>query len=321
MHRRDPGDCLAFFDRPLIRGGAPDEGEEDLGGAGAAGAGDPGADESPVDFELDLEAPPADGPSSAAPAEPAARRPAAAPAAAPAARPDADAAWAARLQAQQRETEQLRAAVDPILRQQREAAERPPVDPARIDAGEATPQEFRLYTEWLHNRQLRELALTAENAGRRASSESYARGVLTAAACGAGRDYDSFRARYVDPIYQTNPHVRELVAVAVPQSPALGEYYLGVLNYLSERFQGDLPRAFQAIFAAVDNGADGGRSRGGKEVVDAITTAAKRGADKILSGRQGAPSTGGKRKVTSQTLWDASDEDFARFARSQGADV
>jgi hypothetical protein len=194
-------------------------------------------------------------------------------------------------------------------------AAQPPVDPRRIESGDATAAELMQYLQWERGNDLRRLQLGTEATAHRASSENQARGRFTADALGDPEyAYDTLRAKHLEPGYRANPDLREHVAALFPDEPAVAEMYTAAFLHARAQNGGDDVKTLRAIFSALTV-----RGETQKDVTDKINEAAQRGAERIVKGQQGpGPQT---KKIGAQDIWNLPDKDYADMRRQQGVDL
>jgi hypothetical protein len=157
---------------------------------------------------------------------------------------------------------------------------------------EWTVQDFAQYNQWMMRQELDRL-----------SSEHTTRGVLNEQALGRGHDYDSIISRYVAPLARQNPEIVPFLE----QLPAEDRYMLGLMHLVYERSGGNLVNTIRAVTNAL-----GARQAGARDVVRSITGASRSAARRVFGGGSGGRPAG-NRPLSSQDVWDMSDEDFRRL--------
>jgi len=198
-----------------------------------------------------------------------------------------------------------------IQRRALDSATKPPVDPRRIESGEATAAELMQFLAWERQQDFQRLQAGSEAAARRASSENQARGDFSAATLGAGRDYDTLRGKYLEPAYRTNPQLRDAIAMLSPEAPAIAEMYTAAFLHIAEQHGGNHAKALKAIFDGIS-----ARTDTEQDITTKTNEAARRGAEKIARGQHGPGPQ--RQKVGPQEIWNMDDATFSQLQRQHG---
>jgi hypothetical protein len=195
--------------------------------------------------------------------------------------------------------------------QQAAAAGRPPLTREQLDTDpNLTPSDMARYFEWQTQQGLHSVAAQVESNTRAILAQERARGEFNAATMGQGQDYESLTNRYVAPLAQNNPAIRELLRHAAPGDPARGEMVFATVCALIDRCGDDLVGGLKA---ALDGA--GAYKRGGAATSQRITDAAQRQADRVFAGR--TPAT--TQKLDAKSMWSLGDDQFRALMKRAGS--
>lgn len=212
------------------------------------------------------------------------------------------------LQAQIAELQSMQSPVrDFLQRQQAQNIDQPYREAvSRIERGQGTPEDLQTIIDYRVNQGLAGQREMVTSEARRASGEVEARALFTSEAMsGEGYAFDSIAAP-VRAIYNSNPGLRDAVAMLVPQNPAVGEYLVGVMMHMINQHGGNVANAARAML----HGSQAAQ-RAASEMQRAQTTTARR---TITQNR--APAT--RQKISARDIAAMSDEQFAELARQSG---
>lgn len=138
--------------------------------------------------------------------------------------------------------------IDQYQQHQRQQATQPPVDIERLRRGEGTADDLIRYNQWHIQQQLADVRNVAAMEARAAASEADARGRFSAEAMGgANFSFDHIMQNYIQPAYAQNPALRAAVAQITPDSPAVGEFFVGLFTHLIAQNGGDYVKAAKSI--------------------------------------------------------------------------
>ena len=213
-----------------------------------------------------------------------------------------------------RQNAQLVGELTPWLVQQRNqqlaAQHRPPVTREQLENDpNLTPGDMARYFEWQQQQGLSTVAAQLEANTRSMLAQERARGEFNANTMGEGQDYDSLTSRYVAPLVQNNPAIRELIRYAAPGDPARGEMVFATLCAVIDRCGDDLVGGLKAALDGV-----GAYKRGAAATTQRISQAAAAQADRVFAGR--APAT--TKKLDAAAMWQLPDDQFrALMGRAQ----
>lgn len=238
-----------------------------------------------------------------------------APAPAPAAQPDPRDARIAQLEAAQAA---INAELTPVLAglrtQQRQQADRPPIDPSRLDTDpNLKPSDLLNLLRWEQQRLAEQTTSVAERRAAALLSEQTARGIFSAEVLGQGNDYDSLTNRYVAPLVAQNPAIDQLLAMAAPGDPAAGRMIFATIVAAIDRCGGDVLKGVKSVLTGLDAYASGAR-----ETAAATRQAARVAAANVLPGSSAAPAAGGGKLRTAKDVWDLTPEQFDRAWAAMG---
>lgn len=294
------------------------DGDEGLSGAGAGeGAGDDG-----VTYEIDLTDDggadaAAAGVDNAATATPA-RVPMQQPPAASAAGDPRHAELLQRVETAERRAMEAQALAGPFqtfLAQQAAGQQPARVTREQLIYGQPTTEQLLSYLEQRENEIRAQTSQAAQLEARRGASELYARGLLTGEAMGNPDDsFDGMRAKYIEPLYQTQPYMRDVVHALFPDQPSLGEMAVGWVLRLAEHARQDPVATYRGLAQFVR----GNPSAAARQVTQSLQAAADRGAHRVapggnsrLAAREDQPT--GIRSVGSREIKGMSDAEFDRL--------
>ena len=299
------------------------DGAEGLSGAGPAGE-SASAFDSGVTFELDLESDAtldrtAGASDNAAPAEPppAGGATGAGPSAQGSASPDHQ-ALLGRIEAAERRALEAQAVVAPWLQAigQQQAGNQPQrITREQLNHPDVTVGQVIAYFEQQQNETRTTAAQQAQLEARRGASELYARGLLSAEAMGGADDsFDAMRERYVRPLYDSQPYLRDVIHAMFPEQPSLGEFAVAWVRRIAEAAQNDPVQTYRRL----SDFARGGAPAAARQVVRSLADAAARGADRISPGGGGRTTSaearsGDVRRIDGREMWRMSDADFDRL--------
>lgn len=209
----------------------------------------------------------------------------------PAALPPGDGAYREHIARLERQLQDLTQRYSPLAdayeRQRQAAAMRPPVDPARIDDGSATPAELRQYLEWQMGQREAQIMARAQSEAQFQAGEMQARGQFSAEVMGPEYAFDRISQEYVRPAYAADPQLRDAVARLVPENPAIGEMFVGIMVKAVRDNGGDVVKAAKML---------AGRAQAPAKADAQIRQAQARQADRAIRGQ------GGGLKIGSRTL-------------------
>jgi hypothetical protein len=144
-----------------------------------------------------------------------------------------------------------------------------------------------------------------ELTARRSSSEQHARGLFQGDGYD-GRDFDAMRTKWVAPVLDRLPYLRDVFVALNPEQPAVIEYGFAALLALADKAKDD-PRAFyRSLWSIVDGRTDDQAQK----IVDAARAAQAHVSPRGTTGRQGAVR---HTRVNGSEIWDLSDRDFDRL--------
>jgi hypothetical protein len=144
-----------------------------------------------------------------------------------------------------------------------------------------------------------------ELTARRSSSEQHARGLFQGDGYD-GRDFDAMRTKWVAPVLERVPYLRDVFTALNPEQPAVIEYGFAALLALADRAKDD-PRAFyRSLWSIVDGRTDDQAQK----IVDAARAAQAHVSPRGTTGRQGAVKN---TKVNGSEIWALSDKEFDRL--------
>lgn len=278
----------------------------------AAGADNPTAEatgpETGIEFELDLEAPaeaPASGTEFQPVAAPASRTPLP-----PTATPDPIDDLRTRLAAAERQNIELRTRVEPLLQRPTGPAQPSPLTPQQLATGDYTPEQFAQWLAWRDQQLVAQMQSQMGFTARQMSSEQTLRGRFSPEAMGAGFDYDSMVANYLRPAYEQNPYLRELATRLIPESPAEGEYWAGLMMWAYEQSKQDPVKMVRTLVHAFTQ-----PTREANDLDQRITQAQRTQAQRVAAGAQGTVAR--KRKIGPKDIEQMSDDEFAAVWQQQ----
>jgi hypothetical protein len=165
--------------------------------------------------------------------------------------------------------------------------------------------ELNEYWEAKNRHTQRQMEMRAQVAGRIASSEQHARGLLSIESVGEGFDYDSFTAKHVVALEQADPVVGELIQ-RLPGDPAMNRYTVAMVREIQTKFPGEPAKAVKLLRQALT-----GTKQGERAILKKIESAAKRQADRVRSGG-GAPAPKTKLK-SGDDVWDMDEKAFEKL--------
>lgn len=293
-----------------------EEGSEHLGGAESASDG--------FAFQLDLESSETLDRSAALPGDTAVESAPAAPPASSAGGfppPPADSRYAAmeeRVAAAERRAIEAQSAVAPWLTHMAQLAQ-PAGGPRRVTREQlladpnVTVQDLLGYLETQNNEVRTQAQQGAALEARRGASELHARGMLTPEAMGdPDAAFDSMRERYVRPLYEQQPYMRDVIHAMFPDQPSMGEVAVAWVRRIAEAAQQDPVNTYRRLADFMR----GGQPAAARQVTRSIQQAADRGAHRVAPGG-GARMTGaearGIKSVNGREMWQLSDAEFDRL--------
>lgn len=197
-----------------------------------------------------------------------------------------------------------------LRNQQQAATQRPPITREELDTNpNLTPSDLIRYMEWQQQQSMGQTAAQLEASTRTMLAQERARGEFSAATMGEGQDYDSLTNRYVAPLVQNNPAIRELIRYAAPGDPARGEMIFATVCALIDRCGDDVVGGLRAALDGV-----GAYKRGATATTQKITQAAAAQADRVFAGRAPAAT----KKLDAAAMWSLPDDQFrALMGRAQ----
>jgi hypothetical protein len=195
---------------------------------------------------------------------------------------------------------------------------------AKVQSGDYTAQELTQfldlrdeYRQEQAQQERAELLAIAEQRSTSAASEARARSEFSVAAMGQGNDYDTLKAKYVEPLYQQAPLIREVISQM--KDPARFEMYAAVCGFLESQsaIAGDPVKLLKTIFAAVTGAPQATGGAAHRATVTNIQEAATRGAERMLRGGQQVGSQ--VKSIRAEDIATMPEADFAAFKRQHGA--
>lgn len=202
------------------------------------------------------------------------------------------------------------AAITPYLQGlQRQASgqqKQPPSLEQILHDPNVTTEHLIEYVEGMLQQRLTHAEQRQELAARRGSSDQFARGLFTGDGY-QGREFDTMRTKYIAPVLERIPYLRDVITALNPEQPALIEYGLAALMEISARSKDDPAQFYRNLWALLDNqaGADVGRK---------IQQGARHQAARIAS----AHSTAGRPRrgnggLTARDIEEMPDAEFDRL--------
>ncbi len=180
---------------------------------------------------------------------------------------------------------------------------RPPVAKERIQ----TVDDAMAYLEWqLDQKVSHGYGNVASDAARHASSEQQARGLLSKDSVGKGRDFDSVIGKYVSPMLAQSPALNDVFNQF--RQPALAQYFFGLIMHVNKKYGDNPTKAAKAIFDSL-----GAEKKGGKDIVNRIKEAEKRGLRRSAR-NPGKRQASKKRSIEEDMLYEI-DNNFDAFDR------
>ena len=148
---------------------------------------------------------------------------------------------------------------------------------------------------------------TMELTARRGASELHARGLFQGEGFEGGYDFDSLRSKYLTPLFERMPFLRDVLTAINPEQPAMAEYGLATLLELSAAAKDD-PVAFYRNLWAIRRGTvdDQGQK---------ITQAARTAAARIAPGGGGRQTGSKSTRVDAEGIQRMSDREFEDLER------
>lgn len=174
----------------------------------------------------------------------------------------------------------------------------------------ATAADLYKLNEYTMAQRMAQVRAEMEYTARQATSEQAARGMFNASAVGAGNDFDAVMSRYLQPIYQANPVMKQVFSQILPEAPAVGEYLVGFLHEMHERAGGDMLKMVNGIRHAMSALRSDGKTQQAR-----VTEAARAQAQKVIRAGDGQQGTVTKQRVDADWIKSASDKDFDAFDR------
>lgn len=167
-----------------------------------------------------------------------------------------------------------------------------------------TLEEYDQYVEAKIRQAQRQMEMRSQVAGRIASSEQHARGLLSVGAVGEGYDYDALTTKHVAALEAENPLIAELMQ-RLPGDPAMNRYTLALVREIQTLAGQEPAKAVKMIRQALT-----GTKQGEKNILAKIASASQRQADKVRSGSGGK--TPGRTKLRGrEDVWDMDEKAFA----------
>lgn len=210
---------------------------------------------------------------------------------------------------QDRRQHQIMGALAPHLNRMVGAEQPNKITLEQLSSPNATLQDLVTYMRQEQAEAQQNLLSQMGRTAERHASEMRWRGTLNTEALGGDtRAYDSMVGKYVRPLYEQNPALKDLVYSEQMGEPALAEYGLACMLRLAEFAKDDPVKAYRALHDFLD-GKPSGDTR------QAIERAARSGADKIVGNESARRPTRDARGYSAQDFRTMDDSEFAKVER------